>query len=64
MQLTEQGYDASITYETYIQFGKPKIVAAGFSLRVESGSDCYVTEKGAEKIKRILTDKGGNASYQ
>ena len=54
---SQHGYSAVLKYEVYVRSVMPKILIVGRTLRVEGG--IHVTHKGVDKVKEILTDKGG-----
>ena len=57
---SQHGYSAVLKYEVYVMGGiigvMPKILIEGRTLRVEG---IHVPDKGVDKVKKILTDKGG-----
>jgi len=50
------GYHAVLEYEVYVMERIPEIHVVGKTLQIEK---TYITDQGVDKIKKILTDKGG-----
>ena len=53
---SQYGYSATLKYEIYATYEMPKILIVGRTLRVEGE---YISDKGVDKVKETLTDKGG-----
>ena len=53
---SQHGYSVVLKYEVCVRGVMPKILIEGRTLRVEG---IHVSDEGVDKVKKILTDKGG-----
>jgi len=53
---SQYGYSATLKYEIYATYEVPKILIVERTLRVEGRN---ISDKGVDKVKKILTEKGG-----